>query len=554
MADEMSMWQVTTRLVGDSEEMRRSTSEQIERMGQAAVPLLARVIELDWISQDALSFARSMLTKVKPRFAGETPDTLIQAALECETVEVCEAVSQALVNFGAAASPPLLALLTQGNNSIYSSFAWALGQIAKVDPSVIPAAIKAMDDENWNVRGGAAEVLFEGAPVEAIAPLIRSLKEESPYHRIRIINTLEQFGATAIPALIESLCAPDWRMRVGSAEALGMIETVRKIRSDHEPYFEMGVVAALLKALDDERVEVLRAAADALCTIGPPETNLAIPELLNILRERNALRFPVAAEYMSWIPHSEPGFESELIDSLSAPDASIRVAAAKLLLRIKVLSTSLAVPVLLAMLKDDDEEVRFQAARALAEIAPEVSGAGVPILRSVLEQGPDWTHREELWRRSWDRQENALRGLARHGPAAAEAVPALIDALDDFCIAEWATNTLRCIGPLASAAVPALLRALQGRDEDIRASAAMALAAIGPEAASAAVSILLERLRETDEYNRCSAADGLGRIGLPAAKVAIPALRELMTTESERLRDEVAWALESLGCPPPASD
>lgn len=554
MANEMSMWQLTTWLVGDSEELRHSTSEQIERMGQAAVPLLARVIELDWISTEAFSFARGMLAKVKPRFEGEKPDVLIEAALECESNDVCEAVSQALVNFGTAATAPLLALLTQGNKSIYSSFAWALSQIAKVDPSVMPAAIKAMDDENWNVRGGAAEVLFEGAPVEAIAPLIRSLNEESPYHRICIINTLEQFGATAIPALIESLCSRDWRMRVGSAEALSMIETIRKIRSDQEPYFEMGVVEALVKALGDERVEVLRAAADALSMIGPPETNQAIPVLLNILRERDPLRFPVAADYMSWIPRSEPGLESELIDSLSARDAGIRAAAANLLLRIEVPSTSPAVPVLLGMLKDDDEKARFQAARALAEVAPQVSAAGVPILRSVLEQGPDWTRTEELWRRPWDRQENAIRGLARHGPAAAEAVPALIDALDDFCVAEWAADALQRIGPLASAAVPALLQALRGRDQDIRASAASALAAIGPEAASAAVSILLERLREPDEYNQCSAADGLGRIGLPAAKVAIPALQELMAAESERVRGEAEWALKSLGCPPPASE
>ena len=62
--------------------------------------------------------------------------------------------------------------------------------------------------------------------------------------------------------------------------------------SDREPHFEMGVVPALVEALGDEKVEVLRAAADALGTIGPPEANPAAPVLVNILRERNPQTFP----------------------------------------------------------------------------------------------------------------------------------------------------------------------------------------------------------------------------------------------------------------------
>ena len=106
MADDMDNWQLITRLISDSEEMRMSTRDQIERMGMAAVPILVRVIEADWISDAALSFARGMLAGIRPQSGAGTPDALIEAALGSESNDVCESVSRALVNFGAAATAP----------------------------------------------------------------------------------------------------------------------------------------------------------------------------------------------------------------------------------------------------------------------------------------------------------------------------------------------------------------------------------------------------------------------------------------------------------------
>ncbi|HTG83460.1 MAG TPA: HEAT repeat domain-containing protein, partial [Gemmatimonadales bacterium] len=66
------------------------------------------------------------------------------------------------------------------------------------------------------------------------------------------------------------------------------------------------------------------------------------------------------------------------------------------------------------------------------------------------------------------------------GPAAAPAVPALIEALQDqeasvrfpVCVA------LREIGPAASAALPALEEALDDRNDDVAAMAKKAITAI----------------------------------------------------------------------------
>ena len=533
----MGRWLID-RLADEDEEVRLQAREEILRMGVEAVPALAEAIDCELIPEKALPFVRGTLAAIKPRFPGEKPDILIEAALTCTSTDVCDAASQALVNFGAAATEPLLALLTQGNKMIYSAMADALAQIAKVDPSVMPAVIKAMDDENWIVREGAVHVLrlVESKPLDAIAPLIRSLREEDEDRRNRIIWTLELYGSAAVPALLESLRSPDWCTRAGSAGALRMIEVARKVLSDREPYFDMGVVPGLVEALSDERIEVLRAAANALSTIGPPEANPAAPALLKILQGRNPLTFPVAASELQWIQYSEDGLgpelidtlaslEDELIDALIDRDSQIQAAATDLLWRIRVPVTFPLVLGLLAAMEDEDGEVRFQAARAMAHMAPRFAARGVPILHSALMDARDW-----------DRMRDAIEALAQSGHAAAVAIPAIIDSLQYYFVADAAAAALARMGPLASAAVPELLQMLRKWDEDTQAPAAVALAAIGPESASAAVRILIDRLRQTDEYQRYCAAECLSLIGMPAAEAAIPAMLELATEESERLR------------------
>jgi HEAT repeat protein len=556
MEDKASLWDWIDQLSDPSEERRRNAIELIVQRGQSAAPILVRIIDNELIPQEAIRLVRTILAETKPQFDGEQPDVLMEALEDSVYYDACTAVTQALVNFGPAATAPLLALLYRGDKEIYRPAAHALSQLARMDRSIMPAVIKAMVDENWNVRSGAIQVLFDSEPPlpgEGIPLLIRSLDQEDSNRRSRIVGTLEQFGAAAIPALLQALRSPDSRVRAGSARALGLIETGRKLRADRETYSEMGVVAGLVEALTDGEVEVMRAAGDALSMIGPPETTSAIPAFLNILRERNPLTFRAAAAEMGWIPSTEPGFEAELVDALGDPDGEIRASAANLLGRLEVPATSAAIPALLEAINDKAEEGRFEAAVALARIAPEISAAGVPILHAVLAHGGDWTYMKYP-ARPWERRRAAVNALMRHGAAAKEAVPGLIDALSEYCLADAAADALGSIGPAASPVVPALLQLLESADEDIHTSAARALAAIGPESAAAAVTALMDRLREPGELNRGSAADCLAEIGKPAAEVAIPVLMEVMREESKYIRYHAGWALRVLGCDVPDSD
>jgi HEAT repeat protein len=137
-----------------------------------------------------------------------------------------------------------------------------------------------------------------------------------------------------------------------------------------------------------------------------------------------------------------------------------------------------AVPVLAEMLHSDLSRVRSVAAQGLAEVAADA----VPVVSDIGRVLKD----TNLNARYYAAQ--ALKGM---GPAAAPAVPALIDALDthpsrepdlegpprDYKDARWvAADALAAIGPAAKGALPRL-REVAARDDqpEVRAAAAEAI-------------------------------------------------------------------------------
>ena len=124
-----------------------------------------------------------------------------------------------------------------------------------------------------------------------------------------------------------------------------------------------------------------------------------------------------------------------------------------------------------------------------------------------------------------DDRQRAAQALGGIGPAAADAVPALADALKDRDVDDVprsAAVALRKIGP---AAVPVLADALKDQDAGVRRSATGALGGIGP-AAAAAVPVLADALKDQAADVRWSAAVALGKIGPAAAAALIDALKD----------------------------
>ena len=130
----------------------------------------------------------------------------------------------------------------------------------------------------------------------------------------------------------------------------------------------------------------------------------------------------------------------------------------------------------------------------------------------------------------------ALDALAKLGPQAEPAVPALINRLDDEHDRSRAISVLGVVGPAAAPAVPALLHRLAYtlsvedklyRDESTQAIGIIeTLAKIGP-AAKEAVLLLRQALKDKVSTVRYCAAHALGAMG-PEARGAIPDLEALL--------------------------
>jgi HEAT repeat protein len=194
-----------------------------------------------------------------------------------------------------------------------------------------------------------------------------------------------------------------------------------------------------------------------------------------------------------------------------------------------------AVPRLIAALKV--EQIRPKAAAIIARIGPPAKAA-VPALVDALSD-PNPETRSEL-----------LFALAAIGPDAEAAVPAATRALEDpdMNVRYGACFALGKIGKAAIPAKAALHKNLGGDDEFLSMASAWALACIHPECSETApksVPILIKALEEPDPLTRIHAAESLQGLG-PLAKDAVPALKKALKDDDEHVRQAAAKALKAV--------
>ena len=145
----------------------------------------------------------------------------------------------------------------------------------------------------------------------------------------------------------------------------------------------------------------------------------------------------------------------------------------------------------------------------------------------------------------------AVIALGKIGPAAANAVPVLLAALqkENCPNAHAIIFALGRIGPKAVRAAPMLQKALSGKDNSLAVVAAWALTQIQPGSATTAkaVPVLVAGLSDSLPETRKAAAQALGNLGAQA-RTALSALQKAAKEDdSQAVREAAAGALQSIG-------
>ena len=216
-----------------------------------------------------------------------------------------------------------------------------------------------------------------------------------------------------------------------------------------------------------------------------------------------------------------------------------------------------AVPALTKLLSSNSSTVRGYSARALAKIGPPAKSAAQGLVDLLADKQP-----------AVRRQAIEALGAIRPGPkvtvplfaklmhdsdpgvqlrvmqtvanAKGEAVPALVEALNNPAAAYWACVILRDIGPDAVAAAPALIEKLKDTNPEIRREAILALASLNAIDATPSIVPLLK-----DEPSRTAATFALAMLGKmpPEAETTV---RANVKSDDEVLSAVSMWALARL--------
>ena len=198
--------------------------------------------------------------------------------------------------------------------------------------------------------------------------------------------------------------------------------------------------------------------------------------------------------------------------------------------------TDMSIASAIEALRKGDSNVRMEAANELGFMRTDATEA-VSTLADALEDSYEPVRR------------NAIYALGAIGKSSVEP---LIDALDsekeafDMEPILHICDAAHGLSAIGTAAVPALITALEDKRENVRASAAYALAEMGPVAAEA-VDGLVALLTDESEEVRRHATSALGMIKVPVSKTVPALVRVLEDREDTDLAFFAAQALTRIG-------
>lgn len=580
--------------IGSSEE-RLNAAEELGNMGpfaRRAVPALAATLT----SKDpALKYEVLVaLSSVGP-LAAEAAES-VAAQLDSELLPIRVTVLDTLRRIGTipeSAVPQIETLAGDANQAVVVAAVRCLITLEREDSTVVtasvPALISSLSNERRSVRNAAASALVEiGSSV--VPALATAFASDQPVVRLKACEVARRLGVDAsplIPNLIDRLQDEDELVVRSAATALG------SVRSDAHV-----VLPALTKLLSADSLAVR---ADVVSAIGEfselaGETVVVVCKMVE--NDDSAIVRAAAAETLGRIGGGSEQAAQSLVRAIEDVHGGVTVQAANALsqlgakavpvllpllknplyrdLAISVLGeigpdAAPAVPALVSLLNDDDEELLREVFIALATIGPGASssvsdlqrilqdsdagfsraGAAyvlgnigdkscLPVLKEILNEAKPDTDARLLRASAW-----SLISLQPNDQKnAAIVMPYLMDALssDRSLARKEALAAIGKLGAAANSATDKLMELALSDPEPVVRSEAMHTLALLPQVPDESLPIAVAAMNDDDPVIRNSARFLLGQMG-PKAKETAAELKKGIREGSELDRIVSAWAL-----------
>jgi HEAT repeat protein len=319
----------------------------------------------------------------------------------------------ALAALGAEPDPVLIREL--GSERPLSRLA-ALSMIRKYGPrarSQVSRVERLLADPDLEeIRAGAAMTLSRIDPpgTAAIDRLVAGLSSPDPKLRVEADWILAKIGPLAkgaIPALTQALKDPDREVREEAALAIAEIDPTIPAAVE--------ILTEMFRRASKNGEHLAHRTALALGYFGPLARE-AIPVLSDNLKGSHSFNGSDATlEALFWIDPSGESVAHALVGALGTSDKGYRLVFLRLLADLGP-RASLEVPAIVKMMKDEDEEIRREAAHALGRIGSGAAAA-VPTLMTISR---DDVRPVRL---------AAIEALGRIGLGGHKAAPGLIDAV-----------------------------------------------------------------------------------------------------------------------------
>jgi HEAT repeat protein len=417
----------------------------------------------------------------------------------------------------AGAAGTLIAQLNDPNERIRAYSCYALGRLGgEAAQTAAPGLVERVTDENGIVRRAAIDALLALRPDRKIlVPLMaKALEDAEPHIVMAAIRTLTSEGAAVMPLLTQAL--ENEKTAYWAAVAL------ESLGPEAAP-----AVTPLIKLTAHAEPEVRMEALMALAAIGEAARSAA-PQIVDRLENDDFAGVRYAAAFALMKVAGGAAGDEALRSAMESDDPMLAMLASWALANVHPKDQQIAqraTELVVAGLQSEDPKLQAAAARVLGE-----SSLSSELTQPALEKALETASPQVV--------SQAVHALAAQG---ARAVPRVVKGLQNEKLRKHAIKILGMIGPEASEAVPALVETMQDADEETRREAQFALAAIGP-AAAPAVPELTRALDSENEEVQYSAVYALGRIG-EQAKDSCPELLKLLGREEEFPRIAAIWAL-----------